>query len=137
MPKIFPSGTSMQLTPSKPVSAQMLTPLLSFTPPAIKSKINLIDEEQRSQEMLPSALRNKIVSILVELKEDVANLRKEVAYNTVMLQNIANGGVHEDDQNIFDILKLPLCNMAQLLQLEKTLENEKITMKKLVSCSLI
>ncbi|XP_065664083.1 uncharacterized protein LOC136085962 isoform X3 [Hydra vulgaris] len=131
-PKIFPSGTSMQLTPSKPVSAQMLTPLLSFTPPAIKSKINLINEEQRSQEMLPLAVTNKIVSILVELKEDVANLRKEVAYNTAMLQNIANGGIHEDDQNIFDILKLPLCNMAQLLQLEKTLENEKMTMKKLI-----
>ncbi|XP_012555711.2 uncharacterized protein LOC105844086 [Hydra vulgaris] len=112
----------MQPTPSNSVSAQMLTPLLSFTPPAIKSKINLIDEEQRSQELLQST--NKIVSMLVELKEDVANLRKEVAYNTAMLQNIANGGVHDDDQNMFDILKLPLCNMAQLLQL-KTLENEK------------
>ncbi|XP_047123441.2 uncharacterized protein LOC124806494 [Hydra vulgaris] len=131
-PKIFSSGTSMQLTPSKSVNAQMLTPLLLFTPPVIKSKINLIDEEQRSQEMLQSAVTNKIVSMLVELKEDVANLRKEIAYNTAMLQNIANGRVHNDDQNIFDILKLPLCNMAQLLQLEKTLENEKITMKKLI-----
>ena len=73
----------------------------------------------------------------MELIEDVANLRKEVAYNTAMLQNIANGGVHEDNQNIFDVLKLPLCNMAHLLQLEKTLENEIVTTKKLVSCSII
>ena len=84
-PKIFSSRTSMQLTPSKSVSTQMQTPLLSSTPPAIKSKINLIDEKQGSQKMLQSAVTNKIVSMLVELKEDVANLRKELAYNTAML----------------------------------------------------
>ncbi|XP_065654382.1 uncharacterized protein LOC136080949 [Hydra vulgaris] len=78
-----------------------------------------------------NATLNKIILLQVELKAAVNNLQKQVNNNTAMLQTLTQGG-KDDDDDIFDSLDLPVCDIERLQQLEDALKQDKIVFIKLV-----
>nr|XP_012560138.2 uncharacterized protein LOC105846203 [Hydra vulgaris] len=79
-----------------------------------------------------NSVLNKIFTLLVELKSEVANLQKQTTYNTTMLQTLSQGGI-QDDGNIFETLDLPVCDRKQLQQLEDIITKDNLLFNKLVS----
>ncbi|XP_047130484.2 uncharacterized protein LOC100198834 isoform X2 [Hydra vulgaris] len=78
-----------------------------------------------------NSVLNKIFTLLVELKSEVANLQKQTIYNTTMLQTLSQGGI-QDDGNIFETLDLPVCDRKQLQQLEDIITKDNLLFNKLV-----
>ena len=83
-----------------------------------------------------NATLNKIILLQVELKAAVNNLQKQVNNNTAMLQTLTQGG-KDDDDDIFDSLDLPVCDIEQLQQFEDALKQDKIVFIKLVSFRIV
>nr|XP_047129689.1 uncharacterized protein LOC124809584 [Hydra vulgaris] len=78
-----------------------------------------------------NSVLNKIFTLLVELKSEVANLQKQTTYNTTMLQTLSQGGI-QDDGNIFETLDLPVCDRKQLQHLEDIITKDNLLFNKLV-----
>nr|XP_047140129.1 uncharacterized protein LOC124815447 isoform X1 [Hydra vulgaris] len=110
-----------------------------FVPPlSLQQSVSLMSEEvlfsnktpsNEAQCILSQDVSEKLVTVLMEIKSELKDLKRQTEFNTKMLQQMLEC---KEDDGILEKYSFPLDNLEELCEIEKLLAADKAAFNKLI-----